>query len=151
MEKPAAITVKYNEVKSFEFAQVMGKVSNTPTSLQNAAQIRNLVKAVNDAGEMISKAYGEEILEKYAKRDEKGEIIRPEGDPAGFTPDETKLDEFMQAQEEFGNREADIHYRPLTPAILADVKLTARELDLLGTLFTEENGPGLPPGLKIQK
>ena len=39
---------------------------------------------------------------------------------------------------------ATIAWRPLTPDTLSEIKVTAKELDLLGDLYTEENGPGVP-------
>lgn len=144
MEKVSPITMNYKDIKSFEFAQLIAKLSNTPTINVRANHIRHIVKELNKAGDQISEEYKKDILEVYATRDEKGEIVRPEGDPNGFTPDEAKQKEFLEAQEKFGERKAKINWRPLTPDTLTDIKLTAKELDLLGDLFTEENGPGVP-------
>lgn len=150
MEKVKPIKMRYKDIKSFEFAQVMSKLSNTSTINVRANHIRHIVKELNKAGEQISEEYKSSIIEPYAKKDKSGALVKPKGEPGGFIPDEARQDEFLKAQEEFGERFAEINWRPMTPDTLSDIKLTAKELDLLGDLFTEENGPGLPP-LQLQR
>lgn len=150
MAKVEPIKMKYKDIKSFEFSQLAAKLANTATINARANHIRHIIKELNKAGEQISAEYKSDLIDVYAKKGEDGKVARPEGDPNGFTPDETKMDEFIKAQEEFGEREAEINWRPLTPETLSDIKLTAKELDLLGDLFTDDNGPGIPQ-LQVQR
>lgn len=150
MAKTEPLKIKYKDIKSFEFSQLAAKLANSPTINVRANHIRHIIKELNAAGDQISKEYKTDLIDVYAKKDEEGKIVRPEGDPNGFTPDETKMEEFLKAQETFGDREAEINWRPLTPDTLSDIKLTAKELDLLGDLFTDDNGPGVPT-LQMQR
>lgn len=138
------IKTKYQSISSFELAGVLQKIANTQTSNKNASHIRRVINEIKKAGDQIREEYKKDILEVYAQRDEKGEIKRPEGDPNGFDPIVEKEAEFLKAQEDFGGREIVIAWRPLNPDTLADVKLSAKELDLLGELYTDDAGPGVP-------
>lgn len=138
------VKVPYLALSSFEFAQVMQKITSVPTSNANANHIRKIMNEIEAARKIISEAYKTEIMEKYAKKNEAGELIRPEGDPAGFVTEDGKAEEYAQAETEFAKRMAIIKWRPMTPKTLADIKISAKELNLLGALFTEEEGPGLP-------
>lgn len=138
------VKIAYEQVGGFEFAQVIQKIAAVPTTTAAANHIRRVINEIEAARKQISAEYKTEIMEKYGKRNEAGELARPEGDTQGFDPDETKMDEFIEAQKEFGKRTATIKWRPLTPKTLNDVKLSAKELNLLGPLFSEDEGPGLP-------
>lgn len=153
MAKAQPLKMKYKDIKSFEFSQLAAKLANSPTINVRANHIRHIIKELNAAGDRISEEYKTDLIDVYAKKDEEGKIVRPEGDPNGFVPDDTKMEEFMKAQDAFGDREAEINWRPLTPDTLSDIKLTAKELDLLGELFTDDNGPGVPgaTGLQLQR
>lgn len=140
------IKMKYKDLGNFEFSQTVAKIANTPTTAQKAKMIRDLVKLISDAKEAITKAFTTEIVEVFAKRDDKGQIVRPEGEPNGFDVDETKFEEFNKTQADFGEREHVFAWRPFTPSLISDVKMSAREIELLKDLFSDEEGPGIPMG-----
>lgn len=145
MEKNVpTVKMKYSEVSAFEFVQTMQKISNTPVDNKTACAIKKVVKVLDQANEGIRKEFKDTMVEKFAKRDEAGAIVVPKGNPVGFDIDEAKTEEFMKAQEEFGGKETELKCHPLSPTHLKDIKLSAKELSLLGPLFTEEEGPGVP-------
>lgn len=131
------VTMKYADISNFEFAQAIQKIAQTPLDNKTACAIRRVTKQLNVVREKISKEYQEKIVDLYGKRDEKGTIVRPENNPAGFDVVEGKEDEFVKAQEEFGKTAADLLTSPLTPDMLKDIKLSARELEMLQNLFDD--------------
>lgn len=142
MEKMEQYWVKmtYEQVSGFEFAQVVQKIAAQPTDNKAANHVRHIVRELNQIRKDISEGYKKDIVEVYAKRNEKGELPPVEE----FLPEESRMEEFLKVQADFGKRECVVKWRALTPETLKDMKLSAKELDLLGNLFTEENGPRVP-------
>ena len=139
------IKVLYKDISGFEFSQVLTKIANVATDTMKALHIRHIIDEIQTLREKVSQEYKKELMEVFAKKDENGKPLFDErSNGEDFSPDETRTDEFLKAQDDFGKREGLVNYRALTPHTLADVKLSAKELKLLGPLFTEENGPGLP-------
>ncbi len=108
----------------------------TPTHGTKAARIHKIAKTLSDMRDSISKEYQAEIVAVFGKKNDKGEIIRPEGEPNGFEPDESRMAEFEQAQSAFGLKVAampSIH--PVDMDLLSDVKVSGQDLEALGTLY----------------
>jgi hypothetical protein len=143
METPV-IKMKYSDIGNFGFSQLIQKISQTPTNNRNACHIHKITRELQTAREKIADDYQAEIVEKFGKRNDKGELIRPEGEPKGFEPIDGQEDAINKAHDEFGNKMAEIKWRPLTPTTLADIKISGAEIELLKDLFTEEEGPGIP-------
>lgn len=139
------IKLTYKQVGSFEFSQALAKIANTPTSTKQAGHIHQVVKRVQAGKDQIHAEYKTQIVEKFAQKDDKGKVLTGEDHATGFQMMEGKDEEFQKALAEFEGRQVEVDWRPLTPDTLSDVKLSAREIDLLGPLFSEENGPGVPP------
>jgi len=145
--KPADIpTIKmtYAQLGNFGVAQTLQKIASTPTSNKNACHIHRITKEVQKAREMIVKEFQTEIVEKFGKRDAGGKIIRPADQPKGYEPIEGKEAEMDEAFKAFDAKTITFNCRPLTPSVLADIKISAQEIDALGELFTETEGPGIP-------
>lgn len=143
----ATIKLKYKTIGGFEFAQLMQRIANIQTDTKSAGHIYQVTKRITKARDQIHAEYMKEIREKYAKKTEDGKVDvsgNPAGDVQGFVPDEAKLEEFKAAQDAFGDREFVIDWKPLTPASLKDLQISAKEMDLLGDLYTEQYGPGIP-------
>jgi hypothetical protein len=141
------IRIKYLTIGSFEFNTVMQKLVRTQTNNKAATHIKQVSKRVDAGRKKIHEEYMTEIVPKYAKKNEDGTIDRTggnEGDLNFFTPKDELMQEFLKAQEEFGKRELVIDWRPLTPSCLEDVSISAHELDAIGEVYTEEEGPGVP-------
>lgn len=130
------ITLKYSEISRFQFAQAVQKISSTPVHGGKASHIHKVVKALGKAREQITKEYASEVIEVFAKRDEAGAIVRPEGDPQGFSPVEEKEKEFLAAQEAFGERTVELKAEPFTPDFISDMKISAQDLDAMASLYT---------------
>lgn len=145
------VRMTYSQLTSFIFAQICQKLASTPTDGKTACRIRQITRGTNEARTKVIKEYEADITEVYAKRDENGVIIRPEGQPKGFTAAEGKEAESESAQEEFVKREIELECIPLTLADLKDIKITPAELEALGGFFTETPasvGPGVPDNVK---
>jgi hypothetical protein len=136
--------MKYKDLGSFEFQNLMQTIRAAKTSNVNACRISAIWKQVTAARTQIMEEYTKEIMEVYAKRDENGAIIIPEGQQAGFTPIEDKIEEFTKAQDAFGEKEYTFTCMPFNPSHLSDVKMSAKDIETLGVLFQENAGPGIP-------
>lgn len=146
------IKLEFNAMSSFEFASMIQKLASSPTSNKNACAIARVVRELEKAQKLISDTYQTEVVEVFGKKGEDGKVIRPEDDPNGYEPLEMEgYDEKLAAAlEVFGKHEFEVNSKPLTPSILADIKISAKEINLLKGLFTEDEaqqnaGPGVPP------
>lgn len=142
----ANIKMIYKNIMNFEFSSVMQKLVSTPTSNKSACMIRHIWKESERAKKQISEAYKDDIMNKFAERNESGDILVNPEDQGGFHPDPKRIDEFIKAQEDFGNTEFVFEWGPLRPSHLTDMKLSGKEIDSLGDLFNEEDGPAMPIG-----
>ena len=138
------IKMTYKQIGSFEFSQAMAKIENTPTTTIKASHIRQIAKRIKAGKDLIHESYKTDIMDKFGKKSEDGKTLIAEGQPGGFEMAEGKDEEFNKAFLEFEAREIEVDWRPLNPDTLSDIKLSAREIELLGPLFSEENGPGVP-------
>jgi hypothetical protein len=57
---------------------------------------------------------------------------------------EDKAEEFMAAQDAFGEKEYTFTCSPFNPTHLSDVKLSAQDIETLGVLFEEKATPSIP-------
>lgn len=138
-------TIAYSKLSSFEMNQIVMKIANTPTTAARAIVIRKIVKAIDTLRTEISEAYKKEIHEVYFQRNEDGTFKKDEG--GMDMPIEGKEDEIKKVTEEFGKRTVTVPAK-FRPSMLADMKsITGREIEALGELLAEEDGPGLPPNM----
>lgn len=140
------VKVKYKEIMNYAFASALQKIAQTPVHGALASQLHKIIKACAKAKQDIQKEFQKDIVGAFAKKDEKGEIVRPEGNPNDFVPLEGKDDEFMKAQEEFGNREAELQCSQITVQMLQDIKISATDLEGLKTLYSGNAEEGPFPG-----
>ena len=138
-------TMKFKDIMSFDFEQALQKIQHTPTTNKNACAIHKVVQAMKKQREVIVNRYKAEFTDVYAQKDDKGEIIfQPNG---AWLPADDKAEEFKAKHDAFEAEEFTVQVRPLTPSVLVDVKLSARDIEVLGALFSEEDAkPQLPPG-----
>lgn len=111
-----------------------------------AAQVRIIAKAVQTARDAMSEEYKTSVLANYFQKNEDGTMKTVEGSEE-YIPVEGKENEIAEANVKFGEKEIEIMLERgvgITPVILSDVKVSARELELLKDLYVEQNGPGLP-------
>ncbi len=143
-EKPKVKPIKMlaKDIMSFEFTNLMQKLINTPTENSRASHIHKVYREIERNAKKIRESFKPEILDIYAQKDDKGEVIY--GEQGTYEPIKEKLEEYHKAMEAFEAKEVSVEWRPLTPDSLADVKLTAKEIEILGPLFVEQNGPGVP-------
>lgn len=145
MESQVIHQVKYSVLKSEQWGQLIGKLSHTPTAAAKAAHIKKLINAISVANDFIASDFKGTMLDKFAKKNEDGTLVTPEG-PDSYEIIEEKTAEFQEALKPFGEQlvEVRLEGRPLTPDTLSDVKMSAAEMELLGNLYCEQNGPGVP-------
>lgn len=144
METPK-LKVKYSIARGESFSMLLAKLANTATTNARACHIKKIMKGLEKLHKQIMEEFKKDILEAYAVKKEDGSGIKYKDEmESDFDLLEGKEKEYQEALKTFGEREGTIEWRPLTPDALADIKLSARELDLLGELFSEENGPGVP-------
>ena len=135
------IQIRYADVSNFQFVQAVQKLGNTATDGHTAYKIRKIMKALQDGREKIAKEYTKEVIDVFAKRNESGAIIRPEGDPNGFSVEDAKQDEFQKVQDAFGERTVDIEREPLSLSDLKDFRFTAMEQESLKGILDDSEEP----------
>lgn len=139
-----AIMLSYKTIGGFEFSQLMAKLNNTNTDNRKASHIYQVAKRVKAGSQKITDEYKTEIMEKFGKKGADGKVVSDQNANGGFQMDEAVGEDFNKAFKEFEDRQIEVDWRPLTPDVLSDVKLSANEIGLLGPLYTEESGPGVP-------
>jgi hypothetical protein len=146
------VVKNYDEVGTNDMAMLISKLEHTSTDNKSAAQIYQITKRYHAAVKQIRADYQKEVIDVYAKKNESGKIIPSTTNPNGFDIIEGKEEEFTKAAEDFGKKtytfkgeEPRPHaFKRLTPTTLVDVKLTAKEIGILGDLYSDEGGPGVP-------
>lgn len=151
MESPD-LKMKYKDLSGFEFSNLMQRLSAHPTEGKHASHIRQITKRLNAIRSSMSDEYKKEVMEHFSLKDEKGEFLKPEN-PQGpqdmYQVDPAKMEDYQKAVEAFGEKEGVIDWRPFTPSTLKDFKISGREIELLGVLYTEEDGPGVPRNFSV--
>ena len=117
--------------------RALQKLLNTPMRSQVAYQLKKIADELQKARTTIGQEYEKEIVNVYAVRGEKGDIVRPEDDPMGFDVDPSKRDEFKRVQDDFGKRIIRLERHKITLHDLDGVALSAAELSLLEPIYAE--------------
>jgi hypothetical protein len=131
------------------FRVLVQKLIGAQTSGNNAYEINKLNSELKKKGQESEALIKSEFMEKFAQRDESGKIILMKDQdgneiPRTWAPIEEKKTELDTLVDKFYQEEVELKCRPLRPATIADIKLSAFELELLGEIYQHENGPGLP-------
>lgn len=141
------IKMKYKQLAGGEeFSMMLQKIGYTPTSNKNACHINRIMKALQTHQTALRDGYQSKLIPTYVEKGEDGKAkFDPKTGEMVILAD--KREEFTKAEAEFMETEVLLAVKPLTPSVLADIKLSARDIDLLGPLFSEEDesrGPGVP-------
>jgi len=151
MEKAKAngIEVKYSDLSNFHIDSTLSRMAEVVTDGHSAYKIKKMCRAVNDAKKKIAAEYDEEIVKKFSKKDEAGNVIRvqPEKDPLGFLPEDSQKDALKEAFKAFGEKTVFIDRPALTLHDLRDMPMSALDQDSLKNLIddteAERNQPML--------
>lgn len=127
--------VKYGVMGSYEFQSGVAKLANAPVSAAKAITISQIVKQCKKASLQMRDEYKKDVLDVYAKKDDKGEIVTGEN---GFEVLEGKEDEHKAATKAFGEREFEFTVAKLHRSVLSEMKLTANEVDSIEMLIDME-------------
>lgn len=128
------IKMTYHQTRQ-GFREALMKLAHQQLPGKVSYNIKRLVDAFKSQERKILEEYHEQITKKFAKKDEKGEFIRPEGDPEGYDVDETKEKEVRDATEEFGKKEFTIDRNQLNLADFMNVNISAAEFSILDPIF----------------
>ena len=130
--------VTYELLSKPGFQDAFRKVGKAELPNRIASKIHYLVKSVNQGLRAMSEAYKTEIEGKYARRDEKGEIIRTAHDPKDFEVNDALKSEMDAAREELMKTEFVIENRDaLTQHDLQEARLSGFDLAELGPFYQE--------------
>lgn len=138
------IQLKYEDVGGMAMAEVMQKLANTQTNNRAASHINKILKRVQAAREKISALYKEEIMPEFFAKDAEGNWVINQDTQEYTLKEGVTAEQLAEKMKEFNTRTIEIDWRPLGPSALVDVKLSARDLNALGDLYTEQDGPGIP-------
>lgn len=141
MEKAKAngIEVKYSDLSNFHIDSTLSRMAEVVTDGHSAYKIKKMCRAVNDAKKKIAAEYDEEIVKKFSKKDEAGNVIRvqPEKDPLGFLPEDSQKDALKEAFKAFGEKTVFIDRPALTLHDLRDMPMSALDQYILKNLIDD--------------
>lgn len=135
------IRMSYQQLREINFSmQLIGKIFNTPMKGKTTLKMKKIFDCLINQSKIIQEEAAADLEAKFAKKDENGNVIRPEKDPFGFEVDEAKAEEFARAREEFNKKEFVLHRAKLTLDELADIKLSVTEMTILEPLLDTTEG-----------
>lgn len=138
------IKMKYKDIGAFEFSSLIQKLAQTPTETKKAERICGIVRQIQNARNRIADGYKKDVMEVFGQKNEDGSLKRPENEPSGFVPDESRMEDLNKATEQFGEKEMAFECLPLTSSTLSDIKMSAKEIELLKDIYSKDSGPGVP-------
>lgn len=143
------IRMSYQQLREINFSmQLIGKIFSTPLKGKTTLKMKKIFDCLISQSKIIQEEAAKELEEKFAKRDDKGEVIRPEKDPFGFEVDEAKGEEFATAREAFNKKEFVLHRPKMTLDELSDIKFTVTELTTLEPIIDTTEG-AMPTPLHV--
>lgn len=137
--KSVGIEVKYSDLSNFHIDSTLARMAEVITDGHSAYKIKKMCRAVNDAKKKIAAEYDEEIVKKFSKKDESGNVIRvqPEKDPLGFVPDDEQKEGLKDAFKAFGEKTVWIDRPALSLHDLRDMPMSALDQDSLKNLIDD--------------
>lgn len=134
----------YQQLRELNFSmQLIGKIFSTPMKGKTTLKVKKIFDCLINQSKIVQEEAAVDLEAKFAKKDEKGEVIRPEKDPFGFEVDEAKAEEFAAAREAFNKKEFVLNRGKLTLDDLAEVKLSVTEMTIMEPLL--DMSEGAPP------
>lgn len=123
-----------NIVKLMNAARVFNQVAQMKISSKLAYKIMKFCKGVATEEEFYNTKRAE-IIQKYAIKDENGQIVVSDTGMASFVPD--KIDEANSAMRELNNIEVDVPNIKFTIAELDELKLSVADMFVLDAFIEE--------------
>ena len=137
------VTMKYKELLHPQLQMVLGKVANTQMNPTKSYEVNKLLSAVRKELERVREE-STVILKNFVKY-ENGRpkmAVDKDGAPTNdvefIEPYSINHPDYNGAFETFEKKTANIDFRPWSLDMLADVKLSAMEIDILGPLLTDK-------------
>ncbi len=137
------IEVSYASLNNPRFNMAFGKLMNAPLNVKTSYQLKKIADALIAEQTKVQKLYTDEIVNKFGKKDEKGELIHPANNPAGFDIPEEAMEAFNAANVEFQKRTFTIDRTKILLADLGNLTMAATELTLLEPFYTDSVPPTL--------
>lgn len=131
------LKIKYKEFMSFGFQQAFGKVSQASYSPKIAYGIKRFGDALRTQQKKIQDDYAA-FVKTYAKKDEDGKYIHPEGNETQFDIPDDKMEEYKKEEVSFGEREFEIDRYKMPGFWLDTLTLTPAETASLEIIFDFE-------------
>lgn len=130
------ITISYQQLMNQGFMMAMQKITNTPLPTKVAYQLKKITDDLQKHRIRVGDEYTAEILKKFAKLNDKGEI---EG--MGEIPEE-RQEAFSKAQDEFGKKTVSVDRFKIALQDLEGAKLTANDLTNLDAIISDPENQG---------
>lgn len=138
--------LSYRTISNFPFQSALQKLANAPLSGRQAYEVNIFSRAIKEAKQKIHDEYKKDLMDKYAVLDEAGKY-----DPDKFVVQPTKEDEFEKEQEAFSDREYSINRAKLPFSIIANLKVSANDIEQLAEIVEMEDDEVTKIGLEPQK
>ncbi len=130
-----SIKLTYNDMANPNFQQVVRRLQYMQLPTQVAYQLKKILEGIDKQRAVISSQFETEVLPKFVGKDDKGEFLKnAEGQ---IDIPETKKDEFLKAQADFGTRTFSIERSKLRLSDLGSVQLSTVELIALNALIED--------------
>lgn len=140
------IKLTYKQASSPQFVQALVSLTKTPMNLKLAYQFKKVTDDVNKLKRTIAKEYEAELVAKYAKKDDQGQLVVNSA-MEGIEVDEKYKEEFEKAEEDFGQKEVILDRDQISLLVLsrhfvsiAPASLNALEPIFLDDLETDDQG-----------
>ena len=142
------IKVKKGKLADERFRMLMNKLIGIQTTGENAYHINKVYKEITRHGDEYGKTFNG-FKNTYAVRNADNSIALGKDQDGHEVPDtwmpmEDKKAELDDVVKKLNEEMVILKCRPLTPKVLGDTKVSAYEIELLGDLYSPENGPGVP-------
>lgn len=122
------IKLKYSEFMSFGFQNAFQKLASSPFPSNIAYRIKKIGDEINRYREPVRKEY-QDVLTKYAKKDEKGEFVHPDnGDPTSYDVPKEQIEAFKAEEKALGEKEITLSRLPIQSSDLGNLQFSAGEI-----------------------
>jgi hypothetical protein len=137
------IQMKYVDLLHPKLLQVLGKIANTPMAPAKSYELNKLLSAVRSERTKIQDE-SVAILKNFVQFEngQPAPVLDADGAPTNevkfIEPFSATHPEYTGTFDAFEQKIAEVGFRPWSLEMLADVKLSAMEIDMLGSLITDK-------------
>ena len=131
-----AIKLTYEHFRTPGFHQALAKLMNAPLPTKAAYSLAKVDRKIRKEMEIAQELF-EKIVNKYAKKDEKGEIEPLPDQPGTFQIPKENQEAYKKELDEMHANTIEVDVRQVSLKDLERAQLSARDMSLLDPIITE--------------